>query len=778
MGEVFSISFSSGVDGQDTLQVRAADGGESDAVWQCPFPAESIDALAENAVLGLPAGSGQRILRVRHLPEPIDPERLGQLLFTSLFAGKVAEAWHRSLGRLRGRDQDLTLELSFDPESQRSRQLFSLPWELLHDGLEFLVLSRRPVVRRLRVLRPESAPGLPENQLRVLAVVLSSRDLDTHQEVANLVALEKKLPTLKVEVLREPSVEAMREELESGDFQVLHLMGHGSWDPASGAYGLETSGGFWRAGVFAEQLGAHRSQIRLVVLNACSSGRAVLGGRGAADAGLAIELVKRGFLTVIAMQAPVRDQAAILFAESLYRRLAAGQNPAAALGSARLDLRAASAEGRLGPGEFATPILLDRSKDELFRVPRPSWARRAKVFGGLAIVFLAVSVLWDVYDSAAPGRVEIHRVAKENEPFVAELKAFLQSQGFDPLVQSGPLGAGDRASEWQLGVAFTQTNPKVPVLQIEVRREGKLIRTLSEPWDDPERRTSLLLKQLELVLAEENPTAFSALGDSNSLVRQAYERALAFYLEERWNEAAAAFREAVQLDSDNPILRHNLARALEEQAMELASQPVDPDSPEAGELRAEVRRLYEDALRESKMAIEFSPPSVHYHYQHGRLLEALAYGDPAGREKAAAEYERALELRPFFPPAGNDLARLWIAGGKARQAIPLLEELRSRSLPSEQMAMILKNLGRGHQEVGDPGKALQHYDQALQHATGAPAVQLEIYFLKASVYQKSGDRASECLAWEAYNRAFSAVGADPDAERRAVFFQRGTGCPS
>jgi hypothetical protein len=96
---------------------------------------------------------------------------------------------------------------------------------------------------------------------------------------------------------------------------------------------------------------------RLVVLNACNTARAAGGEGGGGDVfyrGLGSSLIQAGVPAVVGMQSPIRDEAAVAFAQELYRRLADGWPVDAAVAEGRHALYLATP----GSLDWAAPVVL------------------------------------------------------------------------------------------------------------------------------------------------------------------------------------------------------------------------------------------------------------------------------------------------------------------------------------------------------------------------------------------------------------------------------------
>jgi hypothetical protein len=165
--------------------------------------------------------------------------------------------------------------------------------------------------------------------------------------------------------LEQATLPALQRKIRTGDFHVFHFIGHGGFVPHAddGALVLEDDQGRGRL-VSGQDLGVilHGYRpLRLALLNACE------GARGSATdpfAGAAQSLVQQGVPAVIAMQFPITDRAAILFAQEFYGAATGGLPVDAALTEARRSLFAAD-----HVLEWAVPVLYMRSPNgRLFRM--------------------------------------------------------------------------------------------------------------------------------------------------------------------------------------------------------------------------------------------------------------------------------------------------------------------------------------------------------------------------------------------------------------------------
>jgi hypothetical protein len=250
--------------------------------------------------------------------------------------------------------------------------LAGLPWELLYDqnSNRFLAQSERtPLVRYLD--QPFAAPPLTVSGPLHIAVILSSpmglpplQVEEEWQALNQAIAVPQAAGRLRMTRLAPPTMGTLQQLLREQDIHVLHFIGHGDFDTAiqdGVLYFEDLSGG--RRAVTSSILGPHvhdHESLRLLVLNACHTGRA-----DGSDpySGMAQGLLQQGAPSVVAMQFPITDDAAILFTREFYSALSAGQPVEQALSAARKALL--SDHGV----EWATPVLFLRAPEgRLFNV--------------------------------------------------------------------------------------------------------------------------------------------------------------------------------------------------------------------------------------------------------------------------------------------------------------------------------------------------------------------------------------------------------------------------
>jgi hypothetical protein len=284
----------------------------------------------------------------------------GLALFRVLFPRSAGESYAQRREAAAQARRGLRIRLHLDHDGDAVGE----PWELLHDGRQFLALSAEtPIVRCIdRVGSARQSP--PSPPLRILVTISSPRSFPFLNVAAEREALEAAVAPLvmlgmvQMDVAPDGSMNTLRRMLRSADeigrpYHVWHFIGHGRYDEETKRGDLVMSGegnepqyaGGWELRPLFK---AHRD-LRFACLNACKGAR---WQAGAPISGAATSLVEAGVPAVIAMQFVISDAAAVVFAEELYGALADGAA-----------LEEAMAEARRGiffhpnPTEWITPVL-------------------------------------------------------------------------------------------------------------------------------------------------------------------------------------------------------------------------------------------------------------------------------------------------------------------------------------------------------------------------------------------------------------------------------------
>jgi hypothetical protein len=162
-----------------------------------------------------------------------------------------------------------------------------------------------------------------------------------------------------LERLEQATLPRLQTKLRRGSFHVFHYMGHGTFDQDAqdGMLILEDDRGRSHA-VSSQVMGTllhDEPSLRLAVLNACEG---AVASREAPFPGTAQTLLRKGIPAIVAMRAPITDEAAKIFAHEFYLALADNYPVEAALTEAR------KAIYREGDGqEWGTPVLYMHASD-------------------------------------------------------------------------------------------------------------------------------------------------------------------------------------------------------------------------------------------------------------------------------------------------------------------------------------------------------------------------------------------------------------------------------
>lgn len=382
--EDFVIRFSPGPGGGYNVQVESPQ-GPGDHLFAIP---ESLRELAEPLAVSMREGDVRDAVPRNRKTEAL-PWEIGAELFRALFQGDVLSRFEKSSGEIFSREEEgLRILIEVDPRNPELAPVQNLPWEFLYDPGkgDFFALDRKtPVVRCLRVPRKRRPAPLQEKRLRILALSASPigcPPLDLERERRNLEEAWKG----PIVPLQKTGREEIHQVFRKASIHVLHYMGHGSFDRTSGEGTLLLEGKDGavlpvNGRVLGEDLKRFQD-LRLVVLNACHTGRSVGDAGPNPFAGVATALVMGGIPAVIAMSQPISDPAAVAFSQALYERLAAGDPVEAALADARLAIHRTDGKS----GEWGTPILFLRPTREGF----PRWLKRLLAASLAASVILAV----------------------------------------------------------------------------------------------------------------------------------------------------------------------------------------------------------------------------------------------------------------------------------------------------------------------------------------------------------------------------------------------------
>ncbi len=290
---------------------------------------------------------------------PTDEELLafGRRLFDTLFQGDVRRLYdvartRQATGRL---DFVFTSMIPWIAEK---------PWEFAYDQARqsFLATEEVHFVRNVLTAVPADAVPPRGGPLRILVVSaqpVAFERLSVAQEeevigrgFAPLV--EAGLAVIEVEARVTPAV--LQGRLATGEFQVVHFIGHGGFDDEAREGFLvfeDDRGGAVRLSERSVREILCQRGVSLVFLNACQTGT---GSLSDFNKGVAQSLVARGLPALVANQYSVLDSSATSFAQYFYWSLAHGLSLGQAAREARISVNYSGGEAI----DWAIPVVYAR----------------------------------------------------------------------------------------------------------------------------------------------------------------------------------------------------------------------------------------------------------------------------------------------------------------------------------------------------------------------------------------------------------------------------------
>ncbi|MCP4346264.1 MAG: AAA domain-containing protein [Desulfobacterales bacterium] len=312
-------------------------------------------------------------------------DELGEALFDSLFSKEIATDFRSLLAQISDEEidgpeeasqDDIFLRLELDLDEGELPAVAALPWEFLRapqtagrEGNNLGTHSRMTLSRR-RNLWKYIKPVTRKKPLRIQLVVSNPDDdkLGTvvYEEIeAALQKLAEDHPNQiasPLKTLFKPSLPIINQALEDNKPDILHFIGHGRLRRNAkgigfGELALTGAGNtaeWCSARQFGELFEEHNPSV--VILQACESAAE---GLSEAFVGAASQVVHRNIPVVVAMQYPIDNNAAVVFAEEFYRRIGQFKPVDVAVQKGRRLLKQKFGNTR----NFAIPVLFMRVED-------------------------------------------------------------------------------------------------------------------------------------------------------------------------------------------------------------------------------------------------------------------------------------------------------------------------------------------------------------------------------------------------------------------------------
>lgn len=338
----FDLAVETTEDG-DLVRVLASPAGEAVAAFEMPYTAREQEHFWRLMAAGDTGVRGTEWQQA--------PRQLGERLFHALFTSHIQLCWEESARLAYQQRARLRMRLHL----HGAPHAVDLPWEYLYDPRrqEFLALASHAPLVRFVDLKQQIVPLTVAPPLRMLVVIANPGGQPLYDEDATWYAFVDKLDHLArgeklvLERLMRPTVHELQRRLRRNQYQLLHFIGHGTYDGLAQDFLLlfEDEMGRTRP-VNSHHLGAllhDHFPLRLVTVQACATAKPQ---RQNPYIGVAYQLMRRGVPAAVAIHQPLDETTALTFADSLYRSVAvlapvdlavtearrtvwdAGQNPA------------------------------------------------------------------------------------------------------------------------------------------------------------------------------------------------------------------------------------------------------------------------------------------------------------------------------------------------------------------------------------------------------------------------------------------------------------------
>ena len=295
---------------------------------------EEVDLTSLKAPLGKPWEESLYILAHPHEDEDNSrAKEIGKEIYNVMFGSGAGEVFRRSLGSV---NNPQTLRLAIDCQAQQNSILSELPWELLHDGAQFISSRKCSIIRIDRNLSDQETFFGPLNSVAIITAMPSANDSGqafNQSEYCN--QLKENLsycPT--VEFVDNATRKGILKLFENRQFDLVYFLGYGR----PGEVILHNDNGgedIVNAGDFAQLISGDDGKARLIYLNCCYGGTPET--KKISLSSIANVLLREKVThTVVAMQSKIELKDALsLAAEFLDRAIKLG-DPEEALAKARL----------------------------------------------------------------------------------------------------------------------------------------------------------------------------------------------------------------------------------------------------------------------------------------------------------------------------------------------------------------------------------------------------------------------------------------------------------
>ncbi len=254
---------------------------------------------------------------------------VGQALYSCLFEGQIRDSFRDCCHKYCADSESpgLRLILDFMVDPSQPNLLINLPWELLHDGKDWLLSNPKLSIARRFNVEPQKNEGKVKEgikpPMRVLFAYAEPPDKpsvnvkDSFDTASETIASAIEL--VELEVLPHVTAEELKSRVKQGA-DIIHLLGHGEM-AIQGLFYLEedetATSDILTAREFGDWIRESAIKPRLVVLTACHSGNPGIYG----ILGLVTRLLDAGVEAVVSMQTALYTDEARDFTQAFYQAL-------------------------------------------------------------------------------------------------------------------------------------------------------------------------------------------------------------------------------------------------------------------------------------------------------------------------------------------------------------------------------------------------------------------------------------------------------------------------
>ena len=291
---------------------------------------------------------------------PSDAEMLafGTDLFETLFQGDVRRLYDEARSRQQQRRLDFVLTSMIPWIAEK-------PWEFAYDSgrQSFLATEDIHFVRNVLTAIPADVIPARRGPLRILVAAAQPVGFGHLSITQEIEVIRRGFEPLieaglvSVDVLPRATPSSIHGRLSTGEFTIVHFIGHGVFNEATGEGALmfeDTRGGEVQLGERSVREIFCQRGLSLVFLNACQTGT---GGQAEFNKGVAQALVSHGLPALVANQYSVLDSSATSFAQHFYWSLAQGRTVGQSAREARIAVNY-SMQGELM--DWAVPVVYAR----------------------------------------------------------------------------------------------------------------------------------------------------------------------------------------------------------------------------------------------------------------------------------------------------------------------------------------------------------------------------------------------------------------------------------